>query len=355
MEDQNFGWSKDQFLTLQKQIQQGNNGMFWQDLAPEVTDAKRETYRKLGLRTKTCLADTTDLLCGWLKESEAQLSEGQRKQVKTALLQALPLLEQEMASAAVVYGDLKGWLSRKAFEAVKKTLMAQNFGWTPDTFLALRGQIEQGDASVFRADLVQHLENTITYVKNLARKKSHRNRLEPDEDGWVTEAVINAFTCFEGRMDRKKSLRPLRYDNLNDWLVGNAADRFKRLWAAEQKLRGAFDLEENRAEDPDEEHDLMVSLIAKTLEKIPDEAKYFYRTTLELHFWKGLNFEKITEFINEKYANFLDKAIIANSLRKKVNDKVYPMFRAEFKKICAQFGIFDIDIDLTNLTLSEQE
>jgi hypothetical protein len=295
MEDNNFGWSEAQFSDLQKQIKEGNNTVFYKELMPLKKNKNGSSYPVLGEATEFCVLETTVLLCRWLGESATKLSNNQKEQIKKVLMETLKMLEQAIHSDTVQYGDLKGWVRDNTFEALKTKYKEQNFGWTPDRFLALKTQLlttdtHKSDTAAFRADVNPFIGYFISYVRNLAKGF----RLTTDEEGLILDAVISTLTRFEQRMDDSKGLRPLTYGNLKDWAAGSAYSKFLALRQDEQVrsgVTGAIDGIVLLPPNEEEEEDLMVGLVAKTLADMPDEAKYFYRTTLKLYFWEAFTFQ----------------------------------------------------------------
>ena len=73
----------------------------------------------------------------------------------------------------------------------------------------------------------------------------------------------------------------------------------------------------------------MIYLIAKVLDKMPDDAKYFYRRTLKMLYWQGYSIEEIADKINVGYEN----------LRKELSAKIRPLFKTELKQLAIQFNI----------------
>lgn len=209
-----------------------------------------------------------------------------------------------------------------------KGVETQNFGWSEDRFLALKMAIQQGDATAFQAELKPYLKECALYTMNLAKKWLKKDRLDLNDKHLVQDALHDAFARFEQRMCNET----VNYGNLKDWLVGNAFSRFQGLYEKEQKETGRFvsiDAVQMPPSTDDKEEDLMVYLIAKVLDKMPDDAKYYYRRTLKMLYWQGYEIREIAEEIKVGYDN----------LRQELSTKIRPLFKTELRQLAIQFNI----------------
>jgi DNA-directed RNA polymerase specialized sigma24 family protein len=204
----------------------------------------------------------------------------------------------------------------------------KNFGWSEDQFLTLKRNIQAGDAAAFQAALKPYLKDSAVYVLNLAKKWLKKDRLDLNDKHLVQDALHDAFARFEQRMKDNT----VEYGNLRDWLVGNAFSRFQGLYEKELKETGRFvsiDAVPMPSINEEKEEDLMVYLIAKVLDKMPDDAKYFYRRTLKMLYWQGYEIREIAEKIEVGYEN----------LRQELSTKIRPLFKAELKQLASQFNL----------------
>jgi DNA-directed RNA polymerase specialized sigma24 family protein len=204
----------------------------------------------------------------------------------------------------------------------------KNFGWSIDQFLELKAQIQAGDAADFQAELKPYLRESAIYTMNLAKKWLKKEYLDVNERHLVQDALHDAFARFEQRMNDNT----VEYGNLKDWLVGNAFSRFQGLYEKEQKETGRFvsiDAVQMPTINEEKEEDLMVYLIAKVLDKMPDDAKYFYRRTLKMLYWQGYEIREIAEKIEVGYDN----------LRQELSTKIRPLFKAQLKELATQFNM----------------
>lgn len=208
-----------------------------------------------------------------------------------------------------------------------KSIEDKNFGWSEDRFNELKTQIQKGNADDFRDDLMPYLNHCAVYVINLAKKWLKKARLNDMERQLVQDALTDAFVRFEQRMANGT----VEYSNLKDWLVGNAFSRFQDLCEKEQKEIATLQPIDG-VQVPvssDKEDDVMVFLVAKVLDRMPNDAKYFYKKTLKMLYWQGYSIEEIAEEIKVGYEN----------LRKELSAKIRPLFKIELEKICHQFNI----------------
>ncbi len=204
---------------------------------------------------------------------------------------------------------------------MSQSLVIKNFGWTEDQFMLLKSQVQQDDVETFREQLMPHLKECSVYCLNLAKKWLKKTQLDTWERQLIKDAMTDAFVRFEQRMNNDT----VQYGNLHDWLVGNAFSRFQDLFDREQKEIARLAPIDNvqipiRAE---REEDLMVFLVAKVLEKMPNDAKYFYQKTLKMLYWQGYSIEEIAEDIQVGYEN----------LRKELSAKIRPLFKSELTKL----------------------
>ena len=209
-----------------------------------------------------------------------------------------------------------------------KNVEAQNFGWSEDQFLVFKTQIQANDAAGFQAELKPYLKECALYTLNLAKKWLKKDRLDLNDKHLVQDAVHDAFARFEQRMNDNT----VEYGNLKDWLVGNAFSRFQGLYEKEQKETGRFvsiDTVQIAHSNDDKEEDLMVYLIAKVLDKMPDDAKYYYRRTLKMLYWQGYEIREIAEKIEVGYDN----------LRQELSTKIRPLFKTQLKELASQFNM----------------
>jgi DNA-directed RNA polymerase specialized sigma24 family protein len=212
----------------------------------------------------------------------------------------------------------------------------KNFGWSEDQFLTLKRNIQAGDAAAFQAALKPYLKDSAVYVLNLAKKWLKKDRLDLNDKHLVQDALHDAFARFEQRMNDNT----VEYGNLKDWLVGNAFSRFQGLYEKEQKETGRFvsiDAVPMPSINEEKEEDLMVFLIAKVLDKMPDDAKYFYRRTLKMLYWQGYEIREIADKIEVGYDN----------LRQELSTKIRPLFKTQLKELATQFNM-----DLTKNRIS---
>jgi Putative ATPase subunit of terminase (gpP-like) len=226
----------------------------------------------------------------------------------------------------------------------------KNFGWSIDRFWELKAQIQAGNASSFQAELKPYLKESAIYTMNLAKKWLKKEYLDVNERHLVQDALHDAFARFEQRMSVRtdenrdvgiantqyvvdnNSIKGVEYGNLKDWLVGNAFSRFQVLYEKEQKETAhlvPIDGTQINPINEEREEDLMVYLIAKVLDKMPDDAKYFYRRTLKMLYWQGYSIEEIADKINVGYEN----------LRKELSAKIRPLFKTELKQLATQFNM----------------
>ena len=209
-----------------------------------------------------------------------------------------------------------------------KNVEAQNFGWSEDRFLVLKTQIQANNADSFQTELKPHLKECALYTLNLAKKWLKKDRLDLNHKHLVQDALHDAFARFEQRMNDNT----VEYGNLKDWLVGNAFSRFQGLYEKEQKETGRFvsiDTVQIAHSNDDKEEDLMVYLIAKVLDKMPDDAKYYYRRTLKMLYWQGYEIREIAEKIEVGYDN----------LRQELSTKIRPLFKTQLKELASQFNM----------------
>lgn len=209
-----------------------------------------------------------------------------------------------------------------------KNVEAQNFGWSEDQFLVFKTQIQANNAGTFQAELKPYLKECALYTLNLAKKWLKKDRLDLNDKHLVQDALHDAFARFEQRMNDNT----VEYGNLKDWLVGNAFSRFQGLYEKEQKETGRFvpiDAVQIPLSNDDKEEDLMVYLIAKVLDKMPDDAKYYYRRTLKMLYWQGYEIREIAEKIEVGYDN----------LRQELSTKIRPLFKAQLKELATQFNM----------------
>jgi DNA-directed RNA polymerase specialized sigma24 family protein len=208
-----------------------------------------------------------------------------------------------------------------------QNLETKNFGWSEDQFKILKDQIQQGEFRTFRAELMPHLKDCSIYCMNLAKKWLKKVKLSETERQLVKDALTDAFVRFEQRM----SNGTIEYGNVKDWLVGNAFSRFQDLFEKEQKEINRLEPIDNLqiSVGTEREEDVMVFLIAKVLDKMPDDAKYFYKRTLKMLYWQGYSIEEIAGEIKVGYEN----------LRKELSAKIRPLFKTELEQACQQFNI----------------
>lgn len=203
-----------------------------------------------------------------------------------------------------------------------------NFGWSADQFSDLKTQIQKGYTATFQADVEPFLKPSALYVMNLAKKWLKKDRLDIDEKHLIQDALHDAVARFEQRMNDNT----VNYGNLQDWLVGNAFSRFQGLFEKEQKEKARFlaiETAEFTVVSTDKEEDMMVFLIAQTLDKMPDNAKYYYRRTLKMLYWQGYEIREIAEEIKVGYDN----------LRQELSTKIRPLFKQELSLLATQFKI----------------
>jgi DNA-directed RNA polymerase specialized sigma24 family protein len=219
------------------------------------------------------------------------------------------------------------------------TIEDRNFGWTAERFLELKTQIQAGDPTDFRAGLQPHLKDCAIYAMNLARKWLKKDYLDINDKHMVQDALHDAFARFEQRMvvetEDSFVLKGVRYGGLRDWLVGNAFSRFQGLYEKEQRETShfvSFEAIPIDSIDEEKEDDFLVYLIAKVLDKMPDNAKYFYRRTLKMLYWQGYEVKEIAEKIEVGYDN----------LRQELSTKIRPLFKAELNQL-----VTELNIDIT--------
>lgn len=203
-----------------------------------------------------------------------------------------------------------------------------NFGWTEDQFLTLRMAIQAGNSRTFQGDVEVYLKSCALYVMNLAKKWLKKDRLDIDEKHLIQDALHDAVARFEQRMNDNT----VNYGNLQDWLVGNAFSRFQGLFEKAQKEKARFvalETVELPTATADKEEDLMVFLIAQALDKMPDNAKYYYRRTLKMLYWQGYDIREIAEEIKVGYDN----------LRQELSSKIRPLFKQELSLLATQFKL----------------
>ncbi len=203
-----------------------------------------------------------------------------------------------------------------------------NFGWTEDQFLALKKHIQEDNSRAFQRDVEPYLKPCALYAMNLAKKWLKKDRLDMDEKHLIQDALHDAVARFEQRMNDDT----VSYGNLQDWLVGNAFSRFQSLFEKAQKEKDRFvaiEAVELPTVAVDKEEDFMVFLIAQTLDKMPDNAKYYYRRTLKMLYWQGYDIREIAEEIKVGYDN----------LRQELSTKIRPLFKQELGLLATQFKI----------------
>jgi DNA-directed RNA polymerase specialized sigma24 family protein len=215
----------------------------------------------------------------------------------------------------------------------------KNFGWTAERFLELKTQIQAGDATGFRAALQPHLKECALYTMNLAKRWLKKDYLDLNDKHMVQDGFHDALARFEQRMavetNDSTAIKGVVYGSLRDWLVGNAFSRFQGLYEKEQRETGhlvSLEVVQIDAITAEKEEDMMVYLIAKVLDKMPDNAKYFYRRTLKMLYWQGYEIREIAEKIEVGYDN----------LRQELSTKIRPLLKAELSQLAAE-----LNIDLT--------
>jgi DNA-directed RNA polymerase specialized sigma24 family protein len=219
------------------------------------------------------------------------------------------------------------------------TIEDRNFGWTAERFSELKAQIQAGDATSFRAALQPHLKECALYAMNLAKRWLKKDYLDLNDKHLVQDAFHDALARFEQRMavetEDSMALKGVRYGSLRDWFVGNAFSRFQGLYEKEQKETSHFvsmEVVPIDAISEEKEEDSLVYLIAKVLDRMPDNAKYFYRRTLKMLYWQGYEVREIAEKIEVGYDN----------LRQELSTKIRPLFKAELNQL-----VTELNIDLT--------
>ena len=223
-------------------------------------------------------------------------------------------------------GVVKGTVQSKFRQ--HKSMEENNFGWSQDRFVALKQQIQEGQTAEFRADLSKYMAACTTYVMNLARNWVGKAYLDQHEKGMVQDALLDALARFEQRMNDNTVV----YGNLKSWLAGNAFERFQRLFEkeqAEKKRLSSIDAMVSTPMAEEKADDMVVYLIAEALNRMPDNAKYYYRRTLKMLHWEGYEIQEIAEKIEVGYDN----------LRAELSRKIRPLFKAELEALALQFNM----------------